>query len=322
MTAGAKLDVPIWAWLVLAVIVASGLAVDLVAHRGDRHLGRRGAVLWSAAWITLALAFGGWVALQLGAAAGEDYITAFLVEKSLSIDNLFVFLIVFRRLDIPAREQHRVLQWGIIGAFVTRGVFIALGSAVLGAWHDVIYVLGAFLVFTGVKTAREKDDAKVEGEGRVLPFLRRHLPFTPRLHGHRFVGVEDGRRLATPLLLALIVIEVTDVLFAIDSIPAVFAISEEPFIVYSSNIFAMLGLRALYLVLADLLADLKYLRYGLAAILVFAGAKMLTSGLFHVPHVVSLLAIAGILVATIVPSVVAKRRRARARREDEHAAAL
>ena len=306
-----RFDVPIWAWLVLAGIVASGLVVDLVAHRGDHHLGRKGAVAWSAAWITLALAFGAWVALQFGRAAGEDYLTAFLVEKSLSIDNLFVFLVIFRRLEIPPREQHRVLQWGIIGAFVTRALFIALGTAVLAAWHDVIYVLGAFLVFTGLKTAREKGGVTEEDEGKVLPFLRRHLPFTPRLHGHSFVAVEDGRRVATPLLLALIVIEVTDIIFAVDSIPAVFAISEEPFIVYSSNIFAMLGLRALYLVLADLLADLKYLRYGLAAILVFAGFKMLTSSLFHVPHVVSLLTITGILVVTIVPSIVAKRRKAR-----------
>ncbi|MDB5220274.1 MAG: Integral rane protein TerC family [Myxococcaceae bacterium] len=313
------LVVPVWAWLVLAGIVASGLLIDLVAHRGDRQLNKKSAILWSAAWVTLGLAFGGWVALQFGREAGEDYVTAFLVEKSLSVDNLFVFLVIFKRLQIPAHEQHRVLQWGIIGAFVTRAAFIAAGAAVLSGWHDVIYILGTFLVFTGIKTAREKADAKDENdEGKVLTFLRRHLRFTPTFHGHRFLVVENGRRVATPLLLALIVIEITDVIFALDSIPAVFAISEEPFIVYSSNIFAMLGLRALYLVLADLLADLKYLRYGLAAILVFAGGKMLTSGLLHVPHVVSLLTIAGILVVTIVPSVVAKRRKARA----EHATAV
>jgi len=304
----AGLDVHFWMWLVLAGVIAASLVIDLVGHRGDHGQGRLRAIYWSAAWISLAVAFGVWVALQFGREAGEDYFTAFLVEKSLSVDNLFVFIVIFRRLKIPDNEQHRVLLWGIIGAFVTRGIFIASGAAVLSAWHGIVYVLGAFLIYTGIKTASEKPDLDAHDEGKVLPFLRRHIPFTQNLHGHRFIVVEAGRRVATPLLLALVVIEVSDVLFAVDSIPAVFSITEEPFIVYSSNVFAMLGLRALYLVLADLLADLKYLRYGLGAILCFAGLKMLTSDLFHLPHIVSLLTIALILVASIVPSVVAKRR--------------
>jgi tellurite resistance protein TerC len=314
-TQAAGLAVPFWAWLVLAGVVAASLVLDLVGHRGDRGQGRARAIYWSAGWISLAMAFGVWVALQLGREAGEDYFTAFLVEKSLSVDNLFVFLVIFRRLKIPEHEQHRVLQWGIIGAFVTRGIFIASGAAVLSAWHGIVYVLGAFLVYTGIKTAREKPDLDAHGDGKVLTFLRRHIPFTQHLRGHRFLVVEAGRRVATPLLLALVVIEVTDVLFAVDSIPAVFAVSEEPFIIYSSNVFAMLGLRALYLVLADLLADLKYLRYGLGAILCFAGFKMLTSGVLHIPHFVSLLATVIILVASIVPSVIAKRRARRLRGE-------
>lgn len=309
--AATPLDVPQWAWLVLAGVVLVSLAVDLLAHRGDRAQGRRWALVWSGVWITLALAFGAWITLQFGLPAGEDYLTAYLIEKSLSVDNLFIFLVVFSRLRIPREEQHRVLQWGIIGAFVTRAACVAGGAALLAAWHGVVYVLGAFLIITGVKTALDRPDDGGE-EGGVLKFLRRHLPYTPRLHGHRFLAVEGARRVATPLLLALLVIEVTDVFFAVDSIPAVFSITREPFIVYSSNVFAILGLRALYLVLEDLLSDLKYLRYGLGAILVFAGAKMLTSGFLHVPHSVSLLVVAVTLTAAIVPSVVARQRRERA----------
>jgi tellurite resistance protein TerC len=307
----AQLTVPFWAWLVLAGVMLAGLLVDLLAHRGNRGQGRKAAVVWSAVWIGLSLAFAGWVALQFGRDAAEAFVTAWLIEKSLSIDNLFVFLVVFSRLRIPTKEQHRVLTWGILGAFATRGAFIAGGAALLSAWHGVVYVLGAFLIYTGIKAARAHadEDRKEEGEGKILPFIRRHLPLTPRIDGHNFFTVENGRRVGTPLLLALIVIEITDVIFAIDSIPAVFAITEEPFIVYSSNVFAILGLRALYLVLAGLLKGLKYLKYGLAAILVLAGAKMLGSGLFHLPHVVSLLAVVVILACAIVPSVVSNRRR-------------
>jgi tellurite resistance protein TerC len=292
-----------------------GLAVDLVAHRAKKGRGPTAAIVWSVVWIALALAFGGWIAVAFGPAMAQDYFTAYLVEKSLSIDNLFVFLVVFSRLRIPEAEQHRVLFWGIIGAFVTRGVFIAAGAAILSAWQGVVYLLGAFLVYTGAKIAREHAGGHDEGgEGKVLALVRRRLRVTPRLHGHDFFTVENGRRMGTPLLMALVVIEVTDVLFAVDSIPAVFAITREPFIVYSSNVFAILGLRALYSVLADLLSDLKYLRYGLAAILVFAGAKMLASGVLHVPPLVSLLVILAILVCVIVPSLLVRRHRARARR--------
>lgn len=308
--APASLEIPFWAWLVLGGIVLLSLFVDLAGHHGDRGLGRKHAILWSVFWIVLGLAFGGWVAVEFGRDAAADYLTAYLVEKSLSVDNLFVFFVVFSRMKIPEAEQHRVLQWGILGAFVTRGLFIAAGTAILAAWHELIYVLGVFLIYTGVKTAFFHADT---GEGgKVLAFVRRHVPMTSRLHGHRFFAVEAGRYVATPLLAALVVIEISDVLFALDSIPAVFAVSKDPFIVYSSNVFAILGLRALYLVLADMLSNLKYLRYGLGGILVFAGAKILLSSFVHLPHLVSFLIIVGLLVATIIPSVVARRREARA----------
>jgi tellurite resistance protein TerC len=302
-------EIPLAAWLVFAGVVAVSLAADLLGHRGGRSLSRRAAVVWTLVWVCVALLFGGWVAVVIGRDSAEDFVTAWLIEKSLSVDNLFVFLVIFGHLHIPKADQHRVLFWGIIGAFVTRAVFIASGAALLSAWHGAIYALGAFLIFTGIKTMR--GGGGEEGEGKVLSFVRRHLRFTTRSDSGRFFVVENGLRLATPMMLALVVIEITDVLFAIDSIPAVFSVSSEPFIVYSSNVFAILGMRALYLVLADLLADLKYLRYGLSGILVLAGAKMLASRWVHIPHVVSLLAIVVALTAAIVPSVVDRRRRRR-----------
>lgn len=307
------MQVSLTAWIVTLVLIVGLIALDfLTVSRKPHEVRFAEAAWWSAFYIGVAVAFGAAVWALAGAQYGGEYFAAYLVEKSLSVDNLFIFLVVFSRLRIARAEQHRVLQWGILGAFVIRALFIAAGTSMLAAWHGMVYVLGAFLVVTGLKTAWESPSREPEGEGRILTFLRRHLRLTPRMHGHHFFAVEDGRRVGTPLLLALIVIEVTDVIFAIDSIPAVLAISRDPFIVYSSNVFAILGLRALYLVLADLLADLKYLHYGLAAILVFAGAKMLATGFVRVPQALSMTIVVVILTAAIVPSVVARRRRARA----------
>ncbi len=300
------LDVPAWAWLLFAAIVVVSLAVDLWAHRGGRSLSRRQAIGWSVAWVVLALLFGAGVAAKFGRNTAIEFITAYAIEKSLSLDNLFLFIVIFGRLGVPAAQQHRVLFWGILGAFATRAVFIAAGTALLAVWHPVVYLLGGFLLYTGVKTALASPDAP--GEGRFLPFLRRRLPLTSRLSGHRFFVVEGGRRLGTPLLLALLVIELTDVVFAIDSIPAALAVSRAPFIVYSSNVFAVLGLRALYLVVAHALVGLKYLRFGLGGILAFAGFKMLLGDLFPISHVVSLLVIVTFMTLAIVASLVARRR--------------
>jgi tellurite resistance protein TerC len=287
------------------------LALDLLLHRGNDEKGRARPIAWSLAWMGLALAFGAWVAYEFGRDAAEDYLTAYVLEKSLSVDNLFVFLVVFERLRIPRADQHRVLFWGILGALVTRGVFIAGGIALLHNFHWLIYVLGAFLVVTGVRTAAHEGS---EGEGRVMSLLRRRLRITNRPSGRKFIVTENGVRMATPLLLALLVIEVTDIMFAADSIPAVFAVTDEPFIVYSSNVFAVLGMRALYVVLAGLLADMMYLRYGLGAILVFAGFKMLASNALHIPHAVSLLVVLSCLALSMVSSVIARRRAARGSR--------
>lgn len=298
-----------WSWSLLAVVVVASLAIDLVMHRGGKRTSKKQALYWSIFWIGLAVAFGVFVTLRHGGRAGGEYFAGWLLEKSLSVDNLFVFLVVFQRLKIAEEEQHRVLFWGILGALVTRAAFIAGGTAMLSAWHGTLYVMGAFLVFTGVRTAVEKP----EQESKVLDFTSRHLPVTKRVRDHRFFVHEDGRLRATPLLLALVVIEITDIIFAVDSIPAVLAITQEPFIVYSSNVFAVLGLRALYLLLAAAVAKLRYLRFGLGAILVLVGVKMLVSRVLDVPEWLSLVAVAGILGATVAISLLARRRRGPAR---------
>jgi tellurite resistance protein TerC len=302
----APIEVTGWAWLLFAAIVIVSLAADLWVHRGGRSLSRRRAIAWSVAWVGLALLFAAGVALWFGKDSALEFITAYAIEKSLSLDNLFLFIVIFDRLGIPEAEQHRVLFWGILGAFATRAAFIAAGTALLAAWHPVVYVLGAFLLYTGIKTALERPDA--EREGRILPFLRRRLPLTSRLSGHRFFTVEDGRRVGTPLLLALLAIEFTDVVFAVDSIPAALAVSRAPFIVYSSNVFAVLGLRALYLVIAHALIGLRYLRFGLGGILAFAGCKMLFGDLVPISHAVSLLVIFSCMTVAVVASLVARRR--------------
>ena len=304
--------VPWWAWVAFAVVVVISLAVDLVLHRGDRVPSKREGIAWSIGWVAVSLSFGGWVWLQFGGETAVEFVTAYLVEKSLSIDNLFVFLLLFKRLRVPHAEQHRVLFWGVIGAFATRALFILAGTAMLSRWHFMTYVRGAFLVYTGMKTVRadREDDG---AQGWFVRVLQKRLPITQKVYSHRFTVIEQGKRLATPLLIALIAIELTDLLFAVDSIAAVLAISNAPFIVFTSNVFAILGLRALYLVLVDLVADLEYLDWGLGGILVFVGAKMLLSGVLHMPHWVSLLVTLGILIAAVVPSLVARRRRRRRR---------
>lgn len=306
-----SLEVPLWVWFVFGAIVLVSLTLDLVTHRGGHGLSRKSAIVWSIIWIATALAFAVWVGMTFGAGPANDFVSAYLMEKSLSVDNLFVFMVLFSRLRIPEEEQHRVLYWGILGALIARAVFIASGAALLARWHDVVYLLGIFLIYTAYKTLRSRESPAAES--RVFSFLRRHLRLATTFEGHKFFTIENGRRVGTPLLLALLTIEASDILFAMDSVPAVFAISEDPFIVYSSNVFAILGMRALYLVLRDLLRDLHYLRYGLAAILAFAGTKMLLSDIVHVPHALSLGLIVTILAAAIIPSVRLARRQARAR---------
>jgi len=277
-------------WLVFGAIVVVSLTLDLLSHRGEHGTSRRAAITWSAIWIATALGFAVWIGIRLGRPEAEDFLTAYLLEKSLSVDNLFVFLLVFGSLKMSHAEQHRVLTWGILGALVFRGIFIAAGSALLTRWHFLIYVLGVFLILTGIRSVWRHDEE--ERESRVQSFVR------------------DRLKIHSTFLMAVITIELTDIVFAVDSVPAVFAVTSDPFIVYTSNVFAILGLRALYMVLADLLARLRYMQYGLAAILVLAGGKMLLSAVVHVPHAVALGAIALVMTVTIVASLVGQRKAA------------
>ncbi|CAN5735346.1 TerC family protein [soil metagenome] len=303
-----SLVVPAWAWALLATIVVFSISIDLFAHRGDRVDSKRRALVWTLVWVAVSLLFCGWIAVRFGATAGEEFLAAYLLEKSLSIDNLFVFLLVFGSLKIPAAEQRRVLTWGIFGAIVSRGLLIFAGAAAIERWHVLTYVFGLILVVAALKLMRSP---KPDDGNAVLRWLEKHVRWTRKPSGHAFFTRENGRRVATPLFLALVAIELTDVVFAIDSVPAAFAVSEEPFIIYSSNLLAILGLRALYVVLAGALADLRYLRFGLAAVLVFAGAKLLAAPWVKVPPLPSVGVIAACIAISVIYSIRANRRDAR-----------
>ena len=299
------IEVPFWAWATLALVVTVSVFIDLFAHRGDHVDSRKRALAWTIGWVVVSLLFNVYVAIYFGLEAGEQFLAAYLLEKSLSVDNLFVFLLIFSMLRIPRTEQRRVLTWGIAGAIVTRGALIFAGAAAVKQWHEVLYLFGALLVIAAVKLLHEPEE---EQENRTLVWLSRHLPWSKTLDGHKFFTRKNGRLLGTPLLLALIAIELTDVVFAVDSVPAAFAVTTEPFIIYSSNLLAILGLRALYIVLAGVLAELKYLRFGLAAVLAFAGMKLLLSKWIHVPPLVSVGVIASCITIAVVASVRARSR--------------
>jgi tellurite resistance protein TerC len=293
-------------WVALALVVGGMLALDLlVVNRDPKPVPFRHAAAWSAVWISLALAFGAYVAATQGAAAGGEYLAGYLIELSLSVDNVFVFALIFAAFAVPAAFQHRLLFWGILGAIVFRAAFIAAGVAILEAAHWAIYLLGVLLVVTGIRLARSRGHAVEPDRNPVLRLFRRVVPMTDGYRGPAFVVVEAGRRLATPLLAALVAVETTDIMFALDSIPAVFAITTDPFIVFSSNLFAILGLRSLYFLLAGLLDRFIYLKQGLAALLVFAGVKILTSSIYPIPIAVSLGVIVLILAIAIAASLLA-----------------
>lgn len=297
-------------WIAFGVLVPAMLALDLgVFHRKAHTIKVKEALLWSAVWITLALLFNVSICFLLGPDKALKFLTGYLVEKSLSVDNLFVFLLIFSYFGVSSIYQHKVLFWGILGAFFMRAIFIASGLTLLERLYWVIYVFGAFLVYTGIRMSLKKD-MKLRPEGNpILRLFHRFLPMTDNDHGGKFLVKEDGQRLATPLLLVLVVVETTDVVFAVDSIPAILAITLDPFIVYTSNIFAILGLRALYFALAGVTQRLHYLHYGLSAILVFLGIKMLSSGFYKIPVSLALGVVLGILLISVIVSLVRPRKK-------------
>jgi tellurite resistance protein TerC len=282
------LTAPVWAWAAFLAFVIAMLALDVfVLHRGAHEVSLREAGIWSAVWITIGLGFGGLVWAWAGGGTAQAYLAGYLIEKSLSVDNIFLFAAIFSAFAIPARYQHRVLMFGIIGALLMRAAFIAAGISLLEAIHPVIYVFGAMLLVAAFNMLRGGTHAPPE-RSRALRWLRRWLPVTDRLHGQRFVlradhGKRRGRLLATPLLLALVVVEATDVIFAVDSIPAILAVTTDPFVVYTSNVFALLGMRALYFLLAGAAGRLRYLRPGLAVILAAVAVKLLLADVWEFP---------------------------------------
>ena len=298
------MDVPLWVWASVVGGLLVLLLVDLVVVDHDPHeLSRKEAGVWAALYIGIAVAFGVGLLILTGGDIAGQYFAGYLVEESLSVDNLFVFVLIMSMFAVPAVNQHKVLLFGIVGALILRGLFIAGGVALLDRLHWVIYVFGAFLVLTGIRLALHRAEEPDLGRNPVLQLAERVLPTTKEYDGGRILTRVDGRRVVTPLALVMITIATTDVLFAVDSIPAVFGVTREPFLVFTSNAFALVGLRSLYFLLAGAVRKLRYLNIGLSVILCFVGAKMLLESVVPVPVYVSLLVIVSILGVTVVLSV-------------------
>jgi tellurite resistance protein TerC len=294
----------IWFWVIFNVFVLGLLALDLgVFHRKDHAVGMREAAIWTVVWISISLLFNVGVYFYAGPEPALQFLTGYLIEKSLSVDNIFVFVMLFSYFNVPSIYQHRVLFWGILGALIMRGILIGVGAYLIAQFHWVIYIFGAFLVFTGIRMAVQKDENVEVESNAVVKLLRRVMPVTQQYRGHDFFVREGGRLFATPLFVVLLIVETTDLIFALDSIPAIFAVTQDPFIVYTSNVFAILGLRAMYFLLAEVVTKFRFLKMGLSAILVFVGIKMLIEGFYHIPILVSLGVIAGILTISIAASL-------------------
>ncbi|WP_217708386.1 TerC family protein [Nonomuraea rhodomycinica] len=283
------------------------LAIDVFPQGRAPAGGVPEAALWSALWIALGLGFGAVVWWLWGAELAGQYYAGYLIEKSLAVDNVFVFAIIFGYFAVPARYQHRVLFLGVLGALVFRGVFIAAGSVLIASFSWILYVFGAFLVLTGIRMARHRDESVDPGSSRTLRLFRRLVPVTDDYHGQRFLVRQGGRWVATPLLAVLVLVEVSDIVFAVDSIPAVFAVTSEPFLVFTSNAFAILGLRAMYFMLAGLMHRFTYLKLGLALVLVWVGVKMLLLDVYKIPTALSLGVVAAILVTAVTASLLRSR---------------
>jgi tellurite resistance protein TerC len=291
-------------WIVFNAVILLLLFFDLtVISRKHRVVPFRQALLMSAFWIGLAMAFALFVHQWMGATKSLEFLTGYLLEEALSVDNLFVFILLFAYFKVPPEEEKTVLFWGIIGALIMRGIFIAAGVALVQRFHWILYVFGIFLIWTGFQLMRGGDEQQDPSRNIVLKFCRRFLPLTDTYEGKSFFVRRDGRLLATPLFVVLLVVETTDILFATDSIPAILAITRDPFIVYTSNVFAILGLRSLYFALAGMMKLFHYLNYGLSVVLMFIGAKMLVPERYHVPTWVALAVVAGVLALSVLASL-------------------
>ncbi|HEU4511306.1 MAG TPA: TerC family protein [Pyrinomonadaceae bacterium] len=294
-----------WLWVGFSLFILTMLSLDLGLFNRKAHtIKYKEAWIWSAAWVTLASIFAALVFYYQGSVRGFEFVTGYLIELSLSVDNLFVFLLIFSYFKVPAQFQHRVLFWGVMGALIMRLTMIFIGAALISRFHWIIYIFGAFLVYTGIKMFKHDEIDIHPDQNPVVRFVTRFLPIARHYDGEKFFTTIDGKRTGTLLLLVLIVVEVTDLVFAVDSIPAIFAITKDTFIVYTSNVFAILGLRSMYFLLAGVVEKFRYLRTGLAIVLTFIGIKMLVTAVgFHIPIQFSLIFVALVLVGSVVASL-------------------
>lgn len=292
-------------WIIFNAIILLLLGIDLaVVNRGGRVLTLKGSLFSSAIWILLALLFALFIHQWMGATKSLEFVTGYLVEEALSVDNLFVFILLFRYFKVPAEQERTVLFWGILGALIMRGAFILLGVSLVRRFEWILYLLGAFLVYSGFKLMREGEEEHVDpSRNFALRLARKFLPITENFEGNRFAVTRDGRRFFTPLFIVLLVVETTDILFATDSIPAILAITRDSFIVYTSNVFAILGLRSLFFALAALIKLFHYLNYGLAVVLMFIGIKMLVGAKYVIPTWITLVVVAVVLAVSVIASV-------------------
>ena len=296
------MNVELWMWFAVLGLILIMLAIDLFAHRKAHEISVKEAAGWSLFWVSLGTAFGGLIWWYFGAEFAQQYFAGFLIEKSLAVDNVFIWAIIFTSFAVPKKYQHRVLFLGVLGALVFRGIFIGAGAAILEAFAWVLYIFAAFLIFTGVQMLRKADDHVSPSDSKFYKWFSKAVKSTPEYHGQKLTVVQNGVRLATPLLMVLVLIEFTDIIFAVDSIPAIFAVTSEPFLVFTANAFAILGLRAMYFLLADIMHRFVYLKFGLALVLIWVGLKMGLHDLVKIPTTVSLLVIVTILAGSIFAS--------------------
>ena len=294
-----------WLWVGFSIFILTMLSLDLGLFNRKAHtIKYREAWIWSGVWVTLAMIFAGLVFHYQGKQRGLEFVTGYLIELSLSVDNLFVFLLIFSYFKVPAKFQHRVLFWGVMGALIMRLTMIFIGAALIQRFHWIIYIFGAFLVYTGIKMFRQEELDIQPEQNPMVRFVTRFLPISKSYEEEKFFTVRNGKRTGTLLLLVLIVVEVTDLVFAVDSIPAIFAITRDTFIVYTSNVFAILGLRSMYFLLAGVVEKFRYLRYGLAIVLTFIGVKMLITAVgLHIPIWISLVFVATVLLGSVAASL-------------------
>ena len=308
------MDVPVWAWAAVLAVIVAMLALDLFMHRDAHRISIREAATWSAIWVAIGVAFGAVIWRVYGAELGQQYFAGYLIEKSLAVDNVFVWAIIFTFFAVPQEYQHRVLFYGVVGALVFRAIFIAGGAALIENFAWILYAFAAFLLVTGVKMLIQRDSHIDPSSSRSLQLFRRVYPMVDEYRGQRFFVRWNGLKVATPLLAVLVLIEVTDIIFAVDSIPAIFAVTDEVFLVFTANAFAILGLRAMYFLLADLMHRFVYLKAGLALVLVWVGIKMLLKvDIYYVPTTISLAVITTIIGSAIALSLL------KTRGQDRHA---